>query len=108
MIGFPRAASRTRATFVRHERPAREHAEVDGLEMREERVVALDREHRLPGVDPVAVVQRAHLERVPDVGPELEDRDRLVHPAEERALLLEDLHEARGCVRPRAAHRVRG
>ena len=60
----------------------REHAEVDGLEVREERVVALDRHHGLPRLDPVAVVQRPDVESVPVVRAELQDRDRLVHPAE--------------------------
>ena len=60
--------------------------------MRERRVVALDRHHRLPRLDPVAVVERADLEPV-DLGAELEDRDRLVHPAEPRLVLLEDLHD---------------
>ena len=77
----------------RDQRPAREHAEVDGLEVAEERVVALDREHRLPRRDQVAVVQRAHLEVVVAVRAELQDRDRLVHPAEHRLLLLEHLQQ---------------
>ncbi len=74
------------------ERPPREDAQVHRLEMRERRVVALDRQHRLPGRDLVAVVERLDLERVPVVDTELEDGDRLVHPAEHRVLLLERLH----------------
>ena len=77
----------------RDQRPPREHAEVDGLEVREQGVVALDRHHRLPRLDPVAVVERVDGQRVPVVGAELEDRDRLVHPAEHRVVLLEDLHD---------------
>ena len=70
----------------------REDAEIDGLEMGEEGVVALDRHHRLPRLDRVAVVERVDLERVPVVGAELEHRDRLVHPAEHGGVALEDLH----------------
>ena len=44
---------------------AREHAEVERLEVGEEAVVALDRQHRLPRLDLVAVVQGAHLQPVP-------------------------------------------
>ena len=76
----------------RDQRAAREDAEVDGLEMAEQGVVALDRHHRLPRLDRVAVVEREDLERVPVVGAELEDRDRLVHAAEHRRVALEDLH----------------
>ncbi len=72
--------------------PAREHAEIHGLEMRERRVVALDRHHRLVRLELVAVVERVHRQLVEAVGAELEDRDRLVHAAEVRVLLLEDLH----------------
>jgi hypothetical protein len=64
--------------------------------MGEEGVVAGDRKHRLPRLDPVAVVQRVHLELLPSVRAELQDGDCLVHAAEERALLLEDLHEDAG------------
>ena len=60
--------------------------------MGEERVVALDRQHRLPRLDPVAVVERVDGERVPVVRAELEHGDRLVDPAEHRGLALEDLH----------------
>ena len=76
----------------RDQRAAREHAEVHGLEMRERRVVALDRHHRLVRLELVAVVERVHRQLVEAVGAELEDRDRLVHAAEIRVLLLEDLH----------------
>ena len=77
----------------RDQRAPREDAEIDRLEVREERVVALDRHHRLPRLDRVAVVQRGDLERVPVVGAELEHGDRLVHPAEHRRVALEDLHQ---------------
>ena len=76
----------------RDQRPPGQHAEVDGLEVGEERVVALDRHHGLPRLDPVAVVERVHGQRVPVVGAELEDRDRLVDAAEHRLVALEDLH----------------
>ena len=74
------------------QRPPREHAEVDGLEMGEARVVALDPQHGLVRVDRVAVVERVHGQVVPVVGAELQHRDRLVDPAEVRVPLLEDLH----------------
>ena len=61
--------------------------------MREERVVALDRHHRLPRLDRVAVVEGVDGQRVPVVRAELEDRDRLVHPAQPGVPLLEDLHQ---------------
>ncbi len=88
------------------ERAPREHAEVHGLQVGEEGVVALDRQHRLPPRQLVAVVERAHVELVPavhphplvtfrDVAPRAQPQDgqRLVHPPEDRAVgLLEDLH----------------
>ena len=61
--------------------------------MGEERVVALDRHHRLPRARLVAVVERVDGQLVPVVGAELEDRDRLVHAAQHGVLLLEDLHD---------------
>ena len=67
MIGLPFAASTTRAVFVVISVRRVEHAEVDGLEVREQRVVALDRQHGLPRLDPVAVVERVDGERVPVV-----------------------------------------
>ena len=85
-----------------HERAARQTAEVGGLEVREQRVVALDLQHGLPRRDLVALVERPHLELVPAglpaavraaPGALLEDRDRLIDPAEDRAALLEDLHQ---------------
>src|SRR5439155_273693 len=63
------------------------------LEVREERVVALDRHHRLPRFGAVAVVEGVYGELVPVVRAELEDRDRLVHAAEVRIPLLEQLHD---------------
>ena len=44
------------------QRAAGQRAEVDGLEVGELRVVALDRQHRLPGRDLVALVQRLDLQ----------------------------------------------
>ena len=71
--------------------------------MCEQRVVALDRHDGLVRGDLVALVQGADHERVPAVlpvavgqaaaGAPLEDRDRLVDAAEDRLLLLEDLHQ---------------
>ena len=92
------------ADVAHDQRAAGQRAEVDGLQVREERVVALDREHRLPRADLVALVERVHVELVPAgmpaavlapaPGAELEDRDRLVDAAEHRVLgALEDLHE---------------
>ena len=46
----------------------------------------------LERLDPVAVVERVDGQLLPVVRAELEDRDRLVHSAEVRAVLLEDLH----------------
>ena len=69
--------------------------------MGEERVVALDRHHRLARHQAVALVQGVHDELVPAghplaihvaPGTELEDRERLVDPAQDRLALLEDLH----------------
>jgi hypothetical protein len=94
-----------RLDVAHHERAPRHAAQVDGLEMREEPVVALDRHHGLAGGDLVALVQGADLELAPavlpaavDVAPRalLEHGDRLVDPAEDRHLLLEDLHEHAG------------
>src|SRR5262249_34138755 len=75
------------------QRPPRERAEVDRLEMRKGRVVALDREHGLPRLESVAVVESADRQPVRLVGTEPEDRDRLVHPTEPGVVLLEDLDD---------------
>ena len=81
------------AHVAHDQRAPRQAAEVDGLEVGEQRVVALDRHHRLPRRDLVALVQRAHLELVPARiqspsgarRPEhCEHRDRLVDAAEHR------------------------
>ena len=82
-----------------HARAPREHAEVEGLEMGEHLVRAFDRHHRFPGLDRLAVVERAHRERAPVIGAELEDRDRLIHAAQIRLRLSEHLHrDARGAM----------
>ena len=91
------------ADVARDQRAARERAEVDGLEVAEERVVALDRHYRLPRLDLVAVVEGVHDELVPAGLPAAvgaraptaltEDGDRLVHPAQHRLMPLEDLHQ---------------
>src|SRR3954469_15338342 len=85
------------------ERSAGQAPEVHRLQMREQRVVALDRHHGLERRDLVALVQRVDGQLVPPVLPRavgpapsgalLEDREGLVDPAEDRLLLLEDLHE---------------
>ena len=88
---------------------ASERAEVDGLEMREGRVVALDRQDRLVRRNLVAVVERMDRQRVEVFGAQLEDREGLVHAAEMRMALLEDLHHApAACDRPSAAPRACG
>ena len=53
------------AHVARDQRAARERAQVDRLEVAEERVVALDRHHGLPRLDLVAVVEGVHDELVP-------------------------------------------
>ena len=93
MIGLAVRGAEHPLGVGRDQRAPREDAEVDGLEMGEEGVVALDRHHRLPGLDRVAVVEGEDLEPVPVVGAELEHRDRLVHAAEHGGVALEDLHQ---------------
>src|SRR6266550_1450187 len=73
-------------------RAAGEHTEVQGLEVGERVVRALDEEHRLPRRDLVTVVQRVHFELRPFHAAELEDRDRLIDAAEEGVGLAEHLH----------------
>ena len=92
MIGLAVRGAEHALGIGRDQGAPREDAEVDGLEMAEQGVVALDRHHRLPGLDRVAVVEREDLEPVPVVGAELEHRDRLVHAAEHGGVALEDLH----------------
>src|SRR6266700_134686 len=77
----------------RDQRPAREHAEVERLQRRKGCVVALDRHHRLVGLDAIAVVEGVDGQLVPVLRAELENRDRLVHPPEVSSVLLEDLHD---------------
>src|SRR5439155_22070756 len=57
------------------------------------RVVALDREHRLPRRDPVAVVEGADRQPARLVRAEPQDRDHLVHSAQPGLVLLEDLDD---------------
>jgi hypothetical protein len=85
------------------ERPARHAAEVDGLEVREQRVVALDRHDRLLGGDTVTLVQGPDLQLVPPRLPAAvrqrpaaalpQHGDGLVDAPEDRLLLLEHLHQ---------------
>src|SRR5919106_1174665 len=96
------------ANVAHHQGPPCEAAEIDGLEVREQGVVALDRHHRLARRDLVALLQGADVEPGPAgaplalgialAGTELQDRDRLVDAAEDRLFLLEDLHQERGAV----------
>src|SRR5205823_14136836 len=80
-------------------RAAGEDTEVQGLEVGERVVRALDEEHRLPRCDLVAVVQRVDLELRPLHAAQLENRDRLVDAAEERVRFAEHLHgDARAMV----------
>ena len=91
------------AHVAHDQRAARHAAEVDGLEVGELRVVALDRHHGLPRLDRVALVQRVDLELLERVDPApvlvsvagaLPDhRERLVDAAEDRLLALEHLHQ---------------
>ena len=60
--------------------------------MREERVLALDRHHRLVRLHTIAVVERVNGQRLPVVRAEPEDRERFVDAADECVLLLEHLH----------------
>src|SRR5687768_12356742 len=75
------------ARIRRHARALGQRAEIERLEMRERRVLALDVHHRLARLRDLAVVQRAYVQvrpaRLPESGElvrELEDfaRDRLV------------------------------
>jgi hypothetical protein len=84
------------ADVAHDERPPRERAEVDRLEVREQRVVAGDLQHGLERRDLVALVQRADLERPEVVGALAQDRDRLVDPPQDGVLLLEHLHDDLG------------
>src|SRR4029079_15245786 len=78
------------------ERAPREDAEVDGLEVREEREITLDGHDGLAGSDLVTVIEGVGGQRLPVVGTELEDCDRLVHSTQHCLVLLEDLHDDAG------------
>ena len=80
------------AHVVHHERAPCHAAQVDGLEVGEQAVVALDCHHRLVRLDLVALVERVDVEPAPVVRAQLEDRDRLIDATQQRMLLLEDLH----------------
>ena len=105
------------AHVARDQRPAREDAEVDRLEMAEQRVVALDRHDRLPRLDLVAVEEGVHLQLAPaghpgaaGVAPAAalaQHRDRLVHATEHGAVPLEHLHDDARVVRLRLERRLR-
>ena len=88
--GLGRAASTSVRRFV-HSRVRRASgAEEQRLEMREARVVALDGHHRVPRLEPIALVQRVHLERGEVVAAQLEQRDRLVDAAEPPSCFAEN------------------
>src|SRR5439155_17693793 len=88
-------------------RAAREHTEIQRLEMREALVRSLDREDRVPRFVLIAFVERVHSERAPVVGAKLENGDRLVDTAEESGRLAADLHEHAGRMAVRAQHLAR-
>jgi len=103
-------------------RPARQAPQVDGLEMREQAVIALDCQHRLARGDLVAFVQRPHVHLCPAADPfaagarspgaSAQDCDRLIDPAQNRLVLLEDLYqdpwvEVLGFEQPLRVHEVR-
>ena len=103
-IGLPRGGLDDLAHVAHDQRAARHAAEVDRLEVGEQRVVALDRHHGLPR----ARSRRPRAARCTSscsqpsshepsgraaAGALLEHRDRLVDPAEDRLLALEDLHQ---------------
>ncbi len=89
------------AHVAHHQRAPGQAAEVHGLEVGEQGVVALDRHHGLVRRHLVALVQRAHLQLVPaelpaaagiaPAGALAQDRDRLVDAAQHRFALLKDL-----------------
>jgi hypothetical protein len=90
-----------RLDVAHDQRASRQAPQVHRLEMGEQPVVALDGHDRLVGLDGVALVQGADLELLPAVlpaagevapGAQLEHGDRLVDAAEDRVVLLEDLH----------------
>ena len=90
------------AHVAHDQRAPRQAPEVDGLEVREKRVVARDRQHGLIGRDLIPFIERAHVEILPATLPasicalparaQLQQGDRLVDAAERRVVLLEDLH----------------
>src|SRR5438128_9862612 len=53
----------------------RQHAEIQGLEVRERVVRPLEEQHRFPRRDLVAIVQRVHLELLPPLAAKFQDRD---------------------------------
>ena len=77
---------------------AGQDAEVERFEVREGVVGTGDEHDRLPRLHLVAVEEGVHLELGPLDRAELQDRDGLVHPAEEGLLLAEHLHRDAGTV----------
>src|SRR6185503_17824951 len=82
---LPRVRADARAT--------REHTQVQRLEMREHLVGPFDREHGLPRLELVTLVERLNIESAPIVGAELENRDRLVDTAQKARVLTGHLHQ---------------
>ena len=91
-------------SHVAHDqRPARKTSEIDGLEMGEQRIVALDVHDALVRRDRVALVKSANGQLGPagyplpllvvPAGAELQNRDRLVDAPQHRIPLLEYLHD---------------
>ncbi len=74
------------------------HAQVWGLQVSKQIIVALDGHNRLVRLDPVSVVERAHAQAAPITRAEPQDRQRLVHSAQHRIVALEDLHAHHGVV----------
>ena len=78
--------------------PAREHTQVQGLEVGEGVVGTLDQQHRLPRLDGVAVVEGEDFQLSPLLGAQLQDRDGFVDAAQIRVRLAEHLHGDAGAV----------
>src|SRR5207248_7599098 len=71
--------------------PPRQDPEVYRLQAGEQRVVPLDRHRGLPGWHLVTVIECVHPQLGKILRTEFDDRDRLVHAADDGVLFLEDL-----------------
>ena len=83
MISLGAAASTTRRCWA-DPGSAGKHAEIERLQMSERIIRPIDQQDGLPRLDFVSIVERLNLELGPLDGTELQDRNRLVHAAEER------------------------